>query len=343
MRIKNINRYLKSTQNYRSLGLVALADFLELHSVVTSIFTKEKDCQEIEWIELMLKMIEQKQEPAEKCFPILNKLLIVTTQNPEMHKIIQTKYIQKIIETIISNQASSSSFDTLITCLKHYGGTSGIYKGKIYEFTIALINSSNIDLVKLAGKALHLIQQTKGGSVAGSAYKKNWAEFHEKLLNTIDEEFNQLLGSGETSTGKSERLKLPEMNFSGDKKSERPLMYTQHERFIRFKNLCIFLESGLLQAFPAPKTIQLNRIISILIDKGIGLNQQQLNKKDGDSQLPYILHVEIQKCLINVLRSVILAVGGNIQIHSKDVSDILWKCLKSTNIPYDELKVDGNS
>lgn len=341
MRIKNINRYLKSTQNYRSIGLLALTDFLELHSVVSSIFTKEKDCQEMEWIELMLKMIDQKQESIEKCFSILNKLLIITTQNPEMHKIIQGKFIQKIIETITSNPASIPSFETLITCLKHYSGTSGIYKNKVYDFSIARINSSNVDLVKLAGKSLHLIQQTRGGSVAGSAYKKNWAEFHEKLLNTIDEEFNQLLGEGETLTGKSERLKLPELNFNSENKSQM-LIYTQHERFNRFKNLCIFLESGLLQAFPAPKIIQVNRIISRFIDRGCALNQQQINKKDGDSQLPYILHVEIQKCLINVLRSVILAVGGHIQIHSKDVSDILWKCLKSTNIPYDELKVDGN-
>lgn len=343
MRIKNINRYLKSTQNYRQLGLIALSDFLDLHSVVSAIFTKEKDCQELEWIELMLKMIDQKQEPAEKCFPILNKLLIITTQNPDMHKIIQGKYIQKIIESVTGNAASVPSFETLMTCLKSFSGTSGIYKNKIYDFCIALVDSSNIALVQLAGKSLHLIQQTRGGSVAGSAYRKNWAEFHEKLLNTIDDEFSQLLGAGETSTGKSERLKLPETNFSSDKKSQMPLMYTQHERYIRFRNLCIFLECGLLQAFPVPKTIQLNRIISNLIDKGSALNQSHLNKKDGDSHLPYILHVEIQKCFINLLRNVILAVGGNILIQSKDISDILWKCLKSTNIAYDELKVDGNS
>lgn len=324
--------------------MVSLANFLDLHSVAGAIFTTEKDCQEIEWVEFLLKLIDTKQEPTEKCFPILNKLLLLITQHPDMHKVIQSKFMQKIIEAITSNTPSTSSIETLLTCLKHYGGTSGVYKNKIFDFLTSFINSPNADLIKLAGKSLHSLQQTRGGSVAGSIYKKNWADFHEKLLNTIDAELDILFDCEDTvKTGKSERLKLPDLNRNGDQKEQTPLMYANLERFIRFRNLCIILETGLLQSFPAAKTIQLNRIVGSLVDKGIALNQAQINNKSGDSKLPSILHVEIQKSLLNVLKCVILAVGGNILTCSKDICDILWKCLKGTNISYDELKADSNS
>lgn len=289
------------------------------------VFTTEKECQELEWIELLLKFIEQKQEPAEVCFRILNKLLIITANHQEIHKIIQSKFIQRIIEVIISNPHSVESFETLLTCLKSYSGTSGIYKNKIYDFCTSIINTSNIELIKWSGKCLHSLQQTRGGSVSGTVYKNNWADFHEKLLNTIDHEFSTLFNTNDSKTGKSERLKLPE---SSEKSN--------------FSNLCTILEVGLLQSFPAAKTIQMNRIIS-LVDKGIALNQIEMNKKSGDTKLPFNHHAQIQMRFLSILKSLILAVGGNIQMMSKDVTDVLWKCLKSTNIPFDELRGESNA
>jgi hypothetical protein len=192
--------------------------------------------------------------------------------------------------------------------------------------------------VNNAGICLNLLQQTRGGDFGGTGHQRNWAEFHEKLLNTLNELFIILLTTGEDAkTGKSEKLKLPEVKSQKD----MPLIYTQQERFIRFKNICIILEATLTQAFPSPKTIQLNRIIAF-VDKRTTFNQAQLNKKDGESHVPHILHIEIQKCLLNLLKATITAVNSNILLHSKDVCDILWKSLKSTNIAYDEFKISGN-
>ncbi|XP_070502770.1 proline-, glutamic acid- and leucine-rich protein 1-like isoform X2 [Chironomus tepperi] len=335
-RIKNINRYLKSTQNYRTLGLISLADFLELHTVVSAAFTTEKECQELEWIELMLRFIDNKSEEADKCFPILTKLMIITSQHPDMHKIIQAKYVSKIIESITTNPISIPSLQCLAVCMKEYNGPSGIFKNKIYDYCVASVDIMDPVINNLSGKCLHLRQQTRGGSVGGAAYKKNWTEYHEKLLNTMEEMFINLLQTGESiNSGKSERLKLPE---GAEGKKNMPLMYSHQERFMRFQNICIFLNVSLVQPFPVAKSILLNWIVSF-IDKSTTTNQAQINKKDGDRILPFILHIEVQKCLLGVLSATMKAVGRNIIIHSKDICDVFWKSLKSTNVPYDEFKI----
>ncbi|CAG9807460.1 unnamed protein product [Chironomus riparius] len=335
-RIKNINRYLKSTQNYRTLGLISLADFLELHTVVSASFTTEKECQELEWIETILRFIDNKSEEAEKCFPILTKLIIITAQHPDMHKIVQSKYVSKIIDSITTNQLSIPSLQCLAVCMRENNGPSGIYKNKIYDFCVASVDIMDPVINNLTGKCLHLLQQTRGGSIGGQAYKKNWAEYHTKLLYSMEELFINLLQTGDSvSSGKSERLKLPDC---AENKKNVPLMYSHQERFVRFQNICIFLNVSLVQPFPVAKSILLDWIVSF-IDKSTTTNQAQINKKDGDRILPFILHIEVQKCLFSVLSAAMKAVGRNILIHSKDICDVFWKSLKSTNVPYDEFKI----
>ncbi|KAG5670480.1 hypothetical protein PVAND_000742 [Polypedilum vanderplanki] len=338
IRIKNINRYLKSTQDYRSLGLLSLSDYLELHSVNTTSFVSEKECQELDWIETILKYIDNKSETPDKCFPIIEKLLNITSQNDDMRKIVQSKYVKKVVESITSSPQSISSLRCLATLLREFSGTSGVFKNQIYEYCIAIIDEINFDLVNMAGICLNLLQQTRGGEIGGAAHQRNWAEFHEKLLNSLNEQFIILLSTGEDlKAGKSEKLKIPEFK----KQKDIPLIYIQQEQFIRFKNICIILEATLTQSFPSSKIIQMNRIITF-IDKRTSYNQAQINKKNGESHVPYILHIEIQKCLLNLLKAMIIAVNSNILLHSKDVCDVLWKCLKSTNIAYDESKISGN-
>lgn len=299
-------------------------------------FTTEKECQELEWIELILRFIDNKSEDPDKCFPILTKLIIITSQHPDMHKIIQGKYVSKIIDSIMNNPLSISTLQCLAVCMKEYNGPSGIFKNKIYDYCVASVDIVDPVINNLSGKCLHLLQQTRGGSVGGAAYKKNWAEYHEKLLNTIEELIINLLQTGESvSSGKSERLKLPE---SSESMKNVPLMYSHQERFIRFQNICIFLNVSLVQPFPVAKSILLDRIVSF-IDKSTTTNQAQINKKDGNRTLAFILHIEVQKCLLGVLSAVMKAIGRNVIIHSKDICDIFWKSLKSTNIPYDEFKI----
>jgi proline/glutamate/leucine-rich protein 1 len=335
-RIKNINRYLKSTQNYRTLGLISLADFLELHTVVSATFTTEKECQELEWIETILRFIDHKSEEPVKCFPILTKLMIIASQHPDMNKIIQGKYVTKIIDSITTNPLSIPSLQCLAVCMKEFNGPSGIFKNKIYDYCVASIDIMDPVINTLSGKCLHLLQQTRGGSIGGTAYKKNWAEYHEKMLNTMEELFINLLQTGDSvSSGKSERLKLPE---SAESKKNMPLMYSHQERFMRFQNICTFLNVSLIQPFPVAKSILLDALVSF-IEKSTTTNQAQINKKDGDRTLPFILHIEVQKCLLSVLSAAMKAVGRNILIHSKDICDVFWKSLKSTNIPYDEFKI----
>lgn len=338
MRIKNINRYLKGPQDFRALGLASLLDFLDLHSAASVNFITEKDCQELDWIEIVLKMIEQKYESPEICFQIIAKLLKITSQNSEMHKIVQSKYVRKIVDSTRTSY-SIESFQCLATLMKVCSGPSGIFKNDIYDFCVGIVNEMNFDLTHHAGICLHLLQQTRGGgNVSGITHQKNWAELHEKLINTLDELFVILFDTGESiQTGKSEKLKLPDSSNSKD----MPLIYTHQERFIRFKNVSIMLETGLTGAFPASKSILLHRLVAF-IEKRLTYNQAQLNKKEGDSHLPYILHIEVQKCLLNLLGSLIKSVGSNIMLHSKDICDILWKCLKSTNIAHNEFKISGN-
>lgn len=303
---------------------------MELHSVVSSSFTTEKECQELEWLETILRMVENKIEDPEKCFPILSKLIIITTQHPDMHKIIQGKYLSKIIDCIISNAITVSTLECLAACLKEYSGTCGIFKNKIYDYCISSIDTMDSSLNGQSGKCLHLLQQTRGGTT----HKKNWAEYHEKLLNTLEELFINLLQTGESiNSGKSERLKLPE---DAETKKNLPLLYKNQERFIRFQNICIFLNVSLVYNFPAPKSILLDWIMTFL-DKSIMVNQAQINKKDR--LLPFVLNIEVHKCLLNILQSIMKAVGKNIIIYSKDICDTFWRCLKSTNVPYDEFKI----
>lgn len=281
-------------------------------------------------------MIDQKSEEVQKCFPVLTKLIIITSQHQDMHKIVQSKYIGKIIESIISNSLSIPTLQCLMTCLKEYSGPCGVFKNKILAHCLNSIDTVDSSLNVLSAKCLHLLQQTRGGSVGGTAHKKNWAEYHEKVLNTLDDLFARLLQTSESvTTGKSERLKLPE---EAETKKNVPQMYSHHQRFTRFQNICIFLNTSLVQPFPASKSVQLDRIMSFL-DKSIMTNQAQINKKDGDRMLPFVLNIEIQKCLLSVFQALLKTVGRNIMIHSKDVCDIFWRCLKSTNVPYDEFKI----
>jgi hypothetical protein len=286
----------------------------------------------------MLRFIDQKSEPAERCVPIIEKLLVITSQSDDMRKIIQSKFVRKIIETITSAPQTKKSLECLATLMKEYSGTSGVFKNQIYDYCISGIDKCDFELITRAASCLNQLQQTRGGEVGGTAHQKNWAEFHGRLLNTLDELFVTLLATGEDiNIGKSEKLKLPsELKSSSD--IIGPLVYTQHAGFIRFKNVCIILEAALSRAFLSPKTVQLNRIISF-VDKRATYCQAQVNKKEGESHVPYVLHIEIQKSLLNLLKAVVSAANFDISLHSKDTCDILWKLLKSTNTPFNETTI----
>lgn len=312
----------------RSQGLQLLKTFCDQHSVPAAINTTEKTCPEIGWIESLLKIVEQQPELSSLIFTILKTLLVLTSSNSDIHKIIQSKYLQKIIDAATSETIPSvESLQCLEACMKLYAGTSGIYKNKIYEFCSSFIDINDDDRIVQISKCLHLMQQTRGGSVSGGIYKKCWSDFHSQTLGSLEETFGRLLKNVESlKIGKSEKLKLPELKLS----SESAAMYSQ--LLVRFKNLVTIFQVSLLEPFPTTKTIQTSRIIAF-VESGISMNQSLLSKKAvTDNSILTALQCQIHKNFLRILQALIMVMQQNIIPHSKAICDLLWRCLKQTSI-----------
>lgn len=311
--------------------------FCDRHLIVNSPLITEKTCLEINLIDQLLKIIEQEHQYTEEGFKTVGKLVKITAYNPDTNKIVQSKYITKIIDAIVGSTASPRhSLDCLAICFEHHGGTSGIFKNKIYDYCVSFIDIPDSEIALRIGYCLHLLQQSRGGSVGGGVYKKCWAEFHGKNLGSLETLLDQIFkqNSGK-SLGKSEQLQLPELELS-----PQPFnMYTQ--MYVRFKNLVAILKVSLRRSFTMPKTIQVSRIINF-VEEGIAMSQAVLAKKAiTESMVLTLLHGQIHMNLLEVLKSLILCVKQNICTHSKAICDLLWRCLKQTN-GNEQMKFEAN-
>lgn len=297
----------------------------------------EKTCQELNWIEQLLKVIEQDPQYHSECFEILGKLVRITSCNPDTNKIVQSKYVQKIIEAIVGSSITPQhSLDCLATCFELHGGTSGIYKNKIYDYCVSFVDVPDNNIAERGALCLHLLQQSRGGSVAGGVYKKCWAEFHERTIGSLETILEEIMRKGRGGNiGKSEQLQLPELKLS----AEPFTRYTQ--LFVRFQNLITICRVSLQLPFPTPKTVQVSRLLSFIED-GIGTSQVLLGKKAlSDSMVLSLLHGQIHINLLNVLVTLMTSLKQNVITHSKNICDILWRCLKQTNA-HEQVKFEAN-
>lgn len=333
--IRNINQLL-SLRESRPTALSTLNIFCDHHSVVSSSLVTEKTCPEINWIEQLLRFIEQEQQHHAECFDILSKLLRITACNPDTNKLVQSKYVQKIIEAIIgSTAAPQQSLSCLATCFELHGGTSGIYKNKIYEYCVSFIDLPDDEIAERAALCLHLLQQSRGGSVAGGVYKKCWAEFHERNIGSVEDIFDQIVKKSNSKTGNSEQLQLPELKLSPEPFS----MYTQ--LLIRFQNLVTILRVSLERPFATAKTVQVSRVLS-LVEEGIAMSQVLLSKKAvSESIVLSLIHGQIHTNLLDILITLMKSLKQNVITHSKTICDVLWRCLKQTN-SHEQLKFEAN-
>lgn len=320
----------------RHSALLTLNLFCDHHSIVNSPLVTEKTCQELNWIEQLLKIIEQEPQYHSECFKILGKLLRITSFNPDTNKIVQSKYVQKIIEAIVGSSTSHEhSLDCLAVCFELHGGTSGVYKNKIYDYCVSFIDIPDNGIAERAAMCLHLLQQSRGGSLAGGVYKKCWAEFHEKTLGSLEEMLEQIMKKAGANIGKSEKLQLPELKLSPEPFSR----YTQ--LFVRFQNLVTILRVSLQRPFSTPKIVQVSRIFS-LVEDGIATSQVLLSKKAiSDSMVVSLLHGQIHVNLLNILVTIMTSLKQNVITHSKSICDMLWRCLKQTN-SQEQLKFEAN-
>lgn len=287
----------------------------------------EKTSSELGWFEQLLKIIDQESQYRSICFDILGKLLRITAQNPDTNKIVQSKYVQKIVEAAVaSSSAPINALNCLAICMELHAGTSGVFKNKIHEFCIQFIDNPDTQLIEHVALCLHLLQQTRGGSVSGGVYKKCWAEYHEKNINSLVSILERIKDkSAKDVVGKSEKLQLPELKLS----PEPVNLYTQ--LLVRFKNLATLLCVALRKPFPVTKSIQIYRIIS-LIEDGVSMNQITAGKKTiSENAILSLLNGDIQTSLLTILNALMTCLRENSLTISKSITDILWKCLKQTN------------
>lgn len=312
----------------RRSALATLSIFCDHHTIANAPLT-EKTCVEITWFDQILKIAEQDQHHQVVCFEILAKLLRITASNPDTNKIVQSKYVQKVIDAVIASSpgiAAVQSLSCLATCFELHGGTSGIYKNKIYDFCVSFIDVPNNVIAERAGLCLHLLQQSRGGSVAGGVYKKCWAEFHDKTLGSLEDLLRKILKSDEgRSIGKSEQLQLPELVLSPEPFN----LYTQ--LFVRFQNVVTILKVSLKQPFATTKAVQVSRILK-LFENGVSMSQTLIGKKAiTESMVLSLLHGQIHINLLEILQTLMASLKQNIIVHSQTITSTLWKCLKSTS------------
>lgn len=333
--IKNITNLL-NLRDFRHYALSTLNIFCD-HHIVEEGVVSEKTSPEIGWIEQCLKIIDQESQYHSICFEILGKLLRITAVNPDTNKIVQSKYVQKIVEAIVGGQSSPiEALNCLSICMTLHAGSSGIYKNKIYDYCISFIDSTDVELIEIVAICLHLLQQTRGGSVGGGVYKKCWAEYHEKTIASLTDVLEQIKNKkAKEGVGKSEKLSLPELKLS----PEPVNLYTQ--LLIRFNNLSTLLRVQLEKAFPVAKSIMIHRMIS-LIEDGISMNQVSVGKKAlSENAILSLLNSDIQRSLLNILRSLMNCLKSNVITLSKSICDILWRCLKQTSTN-EHSKLDSN-
>lgn len=317
--------------------MLTLNIFCDHHSIVNSPLVTEKTCPEINWIEQLLRIIEQEDQYHSECFEILGKLVRVTSCNPDTNRLVQSKYVQKIIDAIVGSKVSPvQSLTCLATCFEIHGGTSGIYKNKIYDYCASFVDVPDNVIAEHAALCLHLLQQSRGGSVAGGVYKKCWAEFHEKTVGSLEVILGQIMKKGGGgNVGKTEQLQLPEMKLSPEPFN----MYTQ--LFVRFQNVTTILRVALQRPFSTAKTVQVSRILT-LIEDGIAMSQALIGKKAiSENMVLSLLHGQVHTNLLDILVTLIKQIGQNIVTHSKTVCDILWRCLKQTSAQ-EHLKFEAN-
>lgn len=260
----------------------------------------------------------------------------ITSCNSDTNKIVQSKYVQKIIEAIVRSSVSPQhSLDCLATCFELHGGTSGIYKNKIYDYCVSFIDLPDDTIAERSALCLHLLQQSRGGSVSGGVYKKCWAEFHDRTIGSLEDILEEIMRKGgDGKIGKSEKLQLPDLKLS-----ETYSRYTQ--LFVRFHNVITILRVSLQRPFSTPKIVQVSRILSF-VEGGIAISQVLLGKKSiSESMVLSLLHGQIHINLLNVLITIMKSLKHNVITNSKSICDTMWRCLKQTS-SQEHLKFEAN-
>lgn len=234
---------------------------------------------------------------------LLGKLVTAAAGIPDLNKTIQNKYIQKIVENITSSNSDSlEPLKCLEILLKLHPGACGIAKNSIETCCKAFVDSKTESLVEQAGKCLLLLQQTRGGGISGGVYKKCWNEYQTQLLGTLEALFIKMFKSVEDVTveiSKSEKFKVKELNLS----PEPIVKYGQ--LITRFGNICKFLEVALLEPFPVPKSVKVNRLI-LFIERGLLIEQAVLNRKvNTDNVVLGTLLPRIHRHFLSLLKTLI--------------------------------------
>ena len=221
----------------------------------------------------------------------------------DLNKTIQNKYVQKIVENITKSKSTSlEPLKCLEVLLKLHPGTCGISKNAIEAFCKGNVDSKSECLVEKSGKCLHLIQQTRGGGVSGGVYKKCWSEYQTQLIGTLEGLFSQLFKNVENvsvETPKSEKFKINDLKLSPEPITKFGQLMT------RFGNICSFLEIALLEPFPVPKSVKVNRLVNF-VERGLNIDQAILNRKaNTDNIVLGTLLPKIHQNLLGILKALI--------------------------------------
>lgn len=184
-------------------------------------------------------------------YDILIDLFERSVNVPELSKSIANNLLSKVIETIggQSPECHSSALKCIEACMRLYSGPCGSSRGIIERFLDALIDDTDIAVVRLVGKCHHLLQQVRGGGTQGIKSKDAWSLLQLKLVHVLHESLDAIYShTSETADGNvhdtSDELtkalvKWPKLNLSAEPVARVATLVN------RFRNLCEFLRVAL--------------------------------------------------------------------------------------------------
>lgn len=205
------------------------------------------------WISLCTKICAQKKPAAAVClaYDIVIDLLERSVHVPELGKSIANNLLGKVIETIggQSSECRLVALKCIEACMRLYPGPCGSSRAIIERYLDALIDDSDVAVVRQTGRCHHLLQQVRGGGTQGIKSKDAWALLQLKLVHVLHEALDGIYShTSETadgnSLGASDELKKalekwPKLSLSAEPVARATALFN------RFRNVCEFLRVAL--------------------------------------------------------------------------------------------------
>ncbi|EDV98576.1 GH22375, partial [Drosophila grimshawi] len=326
---QSINFLLSKTKT-RSVGLRFLIEYL--NQCPKNVLEKKANI----WLTILIRACNTNEVSlyGELIYEALALLVFQIQIVPEIAKWFGATYLGKLYESfaILEKQIGKTActvaaLKAIQQCLKYYPGPSKSGKPLIVRYLLALVDSSDPEVVYKCGNCWLLLQQVRGSNEGNFNSKTQWQDYQLGLLGSLNALLIDVFRNHKSdyiTMDTSNKLEYFTVELQGDP-IERVARVCR-----RFYNLIDFLKIALSQPYPSTKLIRPTKILDF-IQNGLGLRDKiDVSNQSMDNVCLRNVLPTLHTKLFELLEVLIDICHTHLRMHFRLITSILLESLNKT-------------